>query len=144
MLLAKSIDKWITEYDKELNTSTWLKYTVVDCLHVDSLMCSVCTRFKSKLQGMRNYNPAFVEGSKNLQTSSFKDHVTSIMHVRAMSMLKKRGDDVTEYAPIMKALLDKSTEVMLKRKFDIAYFIAKEKLAFTKMKPLYNLGMELI
>ena len=81
MLLAKSIDKWITEYDKELNTSTWLKYTVVDCLHVDSLMCSVCTRFKSKLQGMRNYNPAFIEGSKNPRTSSFKDHATSTMHV---------------------------------------------------------------
>ena len=43
MLLAKSVDKWIAEYDKELNTSTWLKYTVVDRHHVDSLTCSVCT-----------------------------------------------------------------------------------------------------
>ena len=142
MLLAKSVDKWIAEYDKELNTSTWLKYTVVDRHHVDSLTCSVCTRFKSKLEGMRNYNPAFIEGSKNLRTSSFKDHAASSMHVRAMSMFKKqRGDDVTEYAPIAKALLtmDESSQVTLKRKFDIAYFIAKEKLSFTKMKPLCDL-----
>ena len=139
MLLAKSVDKWIAEYDKELNTSTWLKYTVVDRLHVDSLTCSVCIRFKSKLEGMRNYNPAFIEGSKNLRTSSFKDHAASSMHVRAMSMLKRqRGEDVTEYAPIAKTLLsiDESSQVTLKRKFDIAYFIAKENFTFTKMKPL--------
>jgi hypothetical protein len=67
-----------------------------------------------------------------------------------MLMLKmQQGSDVTEYAPIAKALLtmDQSTQVVLKRKFDIAYFIAKEKLAFTKMKPLCDLqerhGVEL-
>ena len=35
--------------------------------------------------------------------------------------------------------MDESTEVMLKPKFDIAYFIAKERMAFTKMKPLCDL-----
>ena len=34
--------------------------------------------------------------------------------------------------------MDESTEVTLKLKFDIAYFIVKEKLAFTKMEPLYD------
>ena len=43
---------------------------VVDRPHVGSLTCSVFTRFKDKLQGMRNYNPAFIEGSKNLRTST--------------------------------------------------------------------------
>ena len=28
MLLAKSVNKWIAEHNKELNTSTWLTYTV--------------------------------------------------------------------------------------------------------------------
>ena len=28
MLLAKSVNKWTAEHDKELNTSTWLTYTV--------------------------------------------------------------------------------------------------------------------
>ena len=51
------------------------------------------------------------------------------MHAQAMSMLKKkqRGDDVVEYALIVKALLtmDESTKVTLKHMFDIAYFIAQ-------------------
>lgn len=39
MLLAKRVDKWIVEHDEELSTVTWLKYTVVDCPHVDTLTC---------------------------------------------------------------------------------------------------------
>ena len=49
-----SVDKWIAEHDKELNIPVWLKYTVVNGLHVDALLCSVCTHFKSKLGGMCN------------------------------------------------------------------------------------------
>lgn len=65
-----------------------------------------------------------------------------VLHVQAMSMLKtQQGSDDTEYVLIAKALLtmDESSEAMPKRKFDIAYFIVKEKLAFTKMKPLCDL-----
>ena len=57
MLLA---NKWIAEHDKELNTSTWLTYTVVDRLHVDVSTCSICSHLKNKLEGMRNYNPAYM------------------------------------------------------------------------------------
>jgi len=46
----------------------------------------VRTHFKSKLEGMRNYNPVYAKGSRYLQTSSFKDHAASTMHVRAMSL----------------------------------------------------------
>ena len=63
--------------------------------------------------------------NEQLQGSRRKQHVC----IRAMLMWKKqRGDDITKYAPIAKTLLtiDESTEVTLKRKFDIAYFIAKE------------------
>ena len=63
------------------------------------------------------------------------------MYELCRCLKKQRGDDVTEYAPIAKALLtmNESSPVTLKRKFDIAYFIAKEKLSFTKMKPLCDL-----
>ena len=73
----KSVEKWIVEHDKEMNTSTWLKYTVIDRLHVDRLMCSVCAQFKSKLEGMSNYIPAFIESYRNLQTSRFEDCAVS-------------------------------------------------------------------
>jgi len=58
-------------YDEELDMCTWLKYTIIDRLHVDALMCFICTCFKRKLEGMRNYNPAYIKGSRNLRTSSF-------------------------------------------------------------------------
>ncbi len=44
-------------------------------------------------------------------------------------------------APIARALsgLDKGTEEKVRKLFDIAYFIAVEGLAFSKMKPLCEL-----
>ena len=61
------------------------------------------------------------------------------MHRRAMSLLKKsQGAAVVEYAPIARLLttLDEDAESKLKRKFEIAYFICKQKLSFAKMGPL--------
>ena len=102
----------------------------------------MCTQFQSKLKGMRNYNPAYIEGSNNLRASSFKDHAASDMHSRAMLMLKRaQSTDILEYAPIAKALhtMDAPAEQELKRKFDIAFMIAKEHMAFTKIKPICDL-----
>lgn len=53
------------------------------------LKCSVCTKFKSQLESMRNYNPAFIDGSTNVKTSSLKDHATVEMHKKAMILHKK-------------------------------------------------------
>ena len=54
---------------------------------------------------------------------------------------KEQSTDVREYAPIAKALyrMDKVAEETVKRKFDVAYFIAKEGLAFRKSKALCQL-----
>ena len=66
------------------------------------------------------------------------------MHCRAMILFKKeRAANPCDYVPIAKALaetsMDSATVESLKRKFDVAYTIAKEKMAFTKMKPLCEL-----
>ena len=63
----------------------WLRYDKVDrgtWLHETSTWqhCCVSAEFNKKLRGMRNYNPAFVVGSKNLQASSYKDHAATDMH----------------------------------------------------------------
>jgi len=51
------------------------------------------------------------------------------------------ASDVTEYAPITKALstLDARSEQRLKRKFEIAYLLCKQNLAFLKMAPICEL-----
>ena len=102
---VRTVEKWKLENDCELNTATWLSYEMSDRDHVASLSCSVCTQFKAKLEGMCNYNAAYVEGSRNLRASSFKDHAATAMHMRAMLLLKKtQSTDVREYVPIAKAL----------------------------------------
>ena len=62
------------------------------------------------------------------------------MHAHAMVLFKKQhARNITEYSPIAAALLhlrlmDETTQARMKRKFDIAYMIAKENMSFTKMK----------
>ncbi len=112
--------------------------------HVDALTCSVCSRFKDKIHGMRNFSPAFIEGSRNLRASNFKDHTATDMHKQSMLLLKKEQlSDICQYAPIAKALhsMDAASQLTVKRKFDIAFVFAKEHIAFTKMKPLCEWGV---
>ena len=93
---------------------------------------------------MRNFRPAFIDGTTNVRLSTVKDHVGTDMHARAMLLYKKqRSSNVCDYAPIARSLtqssMDASTREKTKRKFDVAYLIAKEKLAFTKMAPICEL-----
>jgi hypothetical protein len=142
VLTVGTVQKWITENDKALNTATWLKYDASGQSFVQSLKCSVCIQFQDKLQGMRNFKPSYIEGSRNLRASSFKDHAASDMHARAMLLLRKDSSaSVADYAPIAKALhkLDQASEAILCKKFEVSYFIAKQNLAFVKMGPLCEL-----
>ena len=79
-MTGKTVQKWITVSDKEMNTSVWLKCDKVDHEYVATLKCPVCIEFNKKLRGMHNYNAAFVVGSKNLRASSYKDHTATDMH----------------------------------------------------------------
>ena len=63
---VKTVQKWITESDRKMSTSAWLKYEKADRDYVVTLKCSMCIQFNEKLRGMHNYNSAFVVGSKNL------------------------------------------------------------------------------
>ena len=46
---AKTVGEWITENNKALSTSTWLKYDKADREYVARLKCSVCIEFQDKL-----------------------------------------------------------------------------------------------
>ena len=135
----KTVEKWVVENDRELNTSVWLKFEG-DRNHVFSLKCAVCSEFKDKLISMRNNRPAFIEGTTNIRTTAFKDHAATDMHAHAMVLFKKQhARNITEYSQIAAALLhlrsmDETTQARMKRKFDIAYMIAKENMSFTKTK----------
>ena len=101
----KTVEKWIKENDRSLNTTVWLKFDSNSHDHVNTLSCKVCSRYmyKDKLIGMRNYHPAFVEGTSNVRASSFKDHAVTDMHTRAMALFRNSATNVTE-SPIFSVL----------------------------------------
>ena len=144
-ITRRTVEKWIAEKDKSLQTLSWLRFEMSsDREHVTVLKCDVCSRFKDKLVSMRNFRPAFIDGTTNIRASTFKDHAETAMHHQAMLLAQKEiASSVVEYAPIAKAFakanINEATKAKLKRKFDVAYMIAKENLSFTKMKSICEL-----
>ena len=139
---VRTVEKWKRDFEKCLQTSLWLDYVKMDREYVAMLKCKVCIRFSDKIQSCRNYNAAFINGSKNLRSSAVKDHGKTDMHQTAMRLYNKyQAENVTEYSPLARALytLDASTKRTLEKKFNLAYFICKENMAFTKMAPLCEL-----
>ena len=138
-----TVDEWVLDHDKTLNTATWLTYEKADRHHVALLLCSVCKRFEERIKKSRNFSPAFIDGTRNLRTSSFKDHAKSDMHGRAMQLLRReQSTSVTDYSQIAQAFyrMDQTVEKQTKMKFDVTYnMIAKEGVAFTKMNLLCQL-----
>lgn len=78
--------KWVVENDCILNTSVWQKFEG-DCNHVFALKCAVCSQ---KLIYMRNYRPAFIKGTTNVQTIALKEHAVTNMHAHALVLFKKQ------------------------------------------------------
>jgi hypothetical protein len=64
------VEKWIVENDMDLDTLVWLKFEMADQEHVAVLKCSVCSRFVDKLESMRNFRPAFIDGTSNIRIST--------------------------------------------------------------------------
>jgi len=111
---------------------------------VTTLKCKVCGKYRDKLCLMRNYRPAFIEGMSNICALTFKDHVATDMHQRAMTLeAKESASSVMEYAPITRSMaqtnLSEAEKLKIKKKFDMAHMIAKENLAFTKMGSICEL-----
>ena len=80
--------------DKSLNTSTWLVFEM-DGDRASLLRCNICCKFKDRLESMRNFRLAYIEGSSNVKTSSFKEHADSEMHKRAMELQRKSQGTAT-------------------------------------------------
>jgi len=126
-----------------MQTMTWLKFKKCenDASHVASLLWSVCQEFDNRLRGMKNYSSAFVTGATNLRSLNFKDHAKMEMHSKAMSLYRQKTTSSISEAPIVKAIsrMDSALQQRMVRKFEVAYMIVKEGMAFRKMTSLCNL-----
>ena len=141
--------KWRTDNDKDYQTISWL-----DCERsgdkVTHLKCTVCTKYRSVIEGARNYSDKWIVGADSLRTSNIRDHAKTSMHKLAVLNLKKdnarsQGLGPTAYAPIARFLNELPQNAMdkLRKKFGLAYFIATEKLAFSKYPALCDLAKTL-
>ena len=149
--------KWRTDLDHDHQTVSWLDCDMVSESGkkvVQRLKCSVCSKFKASISGRRNFNDRWIVSADSVRTSNVKDHTQSDQYTHAMQLLKKEqgraaGLGATSHAPIAQALskVPADERDRLKKKFDIAYFVATEKLAFTKYPSICELearhGVEL-
>ena len=80
LVQTRTVEEWKKRLDKDLNTVVWLEFDIVDCDHVASIRCSVCTKFKSQLESMRNFRSSFIDGPTNIHVSTVMDHAGSDTH----------------------------------------------------------------
>ena len=50
LVSVATVDKWVLDHDKTLNTATWLTYEKADRHHVSLLRCSICKRFEKRIK----------------------------------------------------------------------------------------------
>ena len=143
--------KWKRDFDRDYHTLTWLDcVTALDHGNkvVERLQCSVCTKFQDRIMGRKNFSNKWTAavGAESVRTSTLRDHAGTDQHAHAMMLLnreksKAQGLTVSSYAPIARALHKLSNEerARLRRKFDIAYFVATEKLSFLKYSRICEL-----
>ena len=145
----ETFKKWQRDFDRECSTMMWL-----DCETgteggkrvVEKLKCKVCAQFAERIRGRRNFSEKWILGADSVRMSNLRDHARNDQHAHAMSLLNKQcaeslGLGLASYAPIAKALntLSEDERERLKVKFDIAYFVATEKLPYTKYPKICEL-----
>ena len=138
--------KWQREYDREWQTLSWLDCeSGLECGKklVTKLSCSVCTKYLDQFKGRKNFSEKWITGAESLRTPNIKDHAQCEQHKHAMTLMRReqarsKGLGATSYAPIARALctLPDDETKRLRHKFDIAYFVATEKLSFKKYPKL--------
>ena len=141
--------KWLTDYDRDYRTLTWLDSDTFwenGEKFVDKLKCKVCRKYQERIISKRNFSRNWIEGANSVRTTNVVDHAKSEQHHHAMKLLQleeaqNKGRDTTTLMPIVQSLTAISEEEhqKLKMKFDIAYFVATEQIAYQKYPKLCEL-----
>ncbi|XP_028409251.1 uncharacterized protein LOC114531839 [Dendronephthya gigantea] len=136
--------------------SDWLVLNVDNADCVTSLNCSVCKTYADRLKGMKNFSIAWAfTGSTNLRLSNAEDHARGEPHKKAMDLyLSEKGLNAMdrEVIQFMEKSIPGQQNIALgianmqandfaktKKKFEVAYFIAKEELPLKKFPKLLKL-----
>lgn len=80
----KTVKNWQKEYNIKI------EWDIQPGGNAANIRCSTCKEHDDRLQGMKNYSCAWVEGSKNATSDSVKKHVNTDMHKHAVDMALKK------------------------------------------------------
>ena len=135
-----TFQQWKRDFDRDHRTLSWLECeTQVEesCRVVTQLKCSVCKNFRSRILSRRNFSERWISGAESIRTSNIRDHAQIEQHVHAMSLFneeiqRRKCVSVSATASIVVALntLGDEERARLQKKFDVAFFVSKEKLPF--------------
>ena len=145
-----TFNKWKTQFDRDLNTFSWLccdiKTLVEDKTLMEVLRCEACKKHDGAITGMKNFSKAWITGCSNQKTTNIFDHATSEQHRVAMLRVcadaaSSSNQPVTSYSPIARSLLvmDEAVQWRMKMKLYICFVMAKESLCFRKYPALHAL-----
>ena len=146
-LSLATAEKWKTSHLVLYDPEQWLFINADKKGKVLSLQCKICNKYANQIESIKNSASDWaLYGSTNLQVSNAKRHATGDPHKEAMRLHYKvacanpvevaanfRNDksQCTIQSGIHKMNLDDLER--MKKKFDIAYFIAKEELPLSNM-----------
>lgn len=132
----KTVKNWAKEYNIKL------EWDIKPGGNVENVRCSTCKEHDDRLQGQKNYNRAWVDGSKNATSDSVKKHVHSDMHKRGVDIEMKKhlgseryAENVMKNTPIGKSLakMEEHAKEVLKMRFNTANYLTKKEKPFSAM-----------
>ena len=158
VLHVTTAEKWKTMQLAVYNAEDWLLFLKdTDVNHVKAMKCNACTKYYTQISSVRGFSPQWSsdEGCTRLMLSSAIDHASSEPHKHAMVLvMKQKGMNVLERSQAMQGVLDSQKQGNIlsalatlneqdlertKKKFQIAYYIAKEELPIVKFSTMLDL-----
>ena len=138
--------KWKRDLDKDCQTVTWLDcemITVNGKKTVTKLKCKLCIRCVVKLRGCKYFSSKWINSAQSIRTSNVRDHAHSEQHLKATNLEQATtcGQGPSSYSAIARSLnrIENEDSERLRKKFDISYFVATEKLPFVKYPSICEL-----
>jgi hypothetical protein len=157
-LQMSTATKWKTTSLAKYNASEWLLIIESNATKgvVESLKCETCTTFRDRIMGMKGFSTQWSEhGSTRLQHASALLHATSEPHKKSFDLfLKQKGLSLTDRNESLQDFLRDNQQAdiltgvasmqkidieLTKKKFETAYYVAKEELSLLKYTSLLKL-----
>ena len=157
-LQVSTAEKWKSTTLAKYNADEWLIINENNANKgfVKTLKCATCMKFRERIISMKGFTPQWSEhGSTRLLHAAALEHASSEAHKKSFDLhMRQKGLAVLDRRDALQDILtgSKQTDILTgissmqkvdveltKKKFEVAYFIAKEELPLIKYKAILSL-----